>query len=49
MIWEKTQRSYDSLTGFVERNKDIFNPTEQAVEFKGREEQMEEEIHLLKQ
>lgn len=44
---EKSQRSYDSLTGFVERNKDIFNPTEQAIEFKGMEDQLKEEVKLL--
>jgi hypothetical protein len=41
-------RSYDSLTGFVERNKEIYNPTEQAIEFKAKEEQMADEVHLVK-
>lgn len=45
---EKAQRSYDSLTGFVERSREVFNPTEQAVEFKQLEERLHEEVHLLK-
>lgn len=45
---EKNIKNYDTLTGFVERNKDIFNPTDQALQFKNREEQMNEEIHLMK-
>ena len=45
---EKAQRSYDSLTGFVERNREVFNPTEQAIEFKQMEERLNEQVHLLK-
>lgn len=41
MLLEKNQKVYDGLTGFVERSKDIFSPTEQAVEFKSKEEELQ--------
>lgn len=44
---DKNQKSYDGITGFVERNKEIFNPTDQAIVFKNREDQFKEEMHLL--
>jgi hypothetical protein len=44
---DKNQKSYDGITGFVERNKEIFNPTEQALVFKNREDQFKDEMHLL--
>jgi len=44
---DKNQKSYDGITGFVERNKEIFNPTDQAITFKNREDQFKEEMHLL--
>ena len=34
--FEKNQKNYDTLTGFVERTRDIYNPSEQAVEFKNK-------------
>lgn len=47
-VLEKSQKNYDTITGFVEKNREIFNPTEQALEFKTQQEQMEQEVHLLK-
>ena len=46
---DKYQRNYDTITGFVERNKEIFNPTEQAVEFLEREEALKNEVHMIKE
>jgi dsDNA-specific endonuclease/ATPase MutS2 len=45
---EKSERTYDTLTGFVEKNREIYNPTEQAVEFKTKEGQMNDYVELLK-
>ena len=45
---EKYERHYDTLTGFVERNKEVWNPTEQALQFLGVEEGLREEVLLLK-
>lgn len=44
---EKNNKNYDTLTGFVERNREIFSPTEQAIQFKSKEEQLKDEIDLL--
>jgi hypothetical protein len=45
---EKSQRSYDTITGFVEKFREVYNPTEQAIDFKGREAHLFQEAHVLK-
>jgi hypothetical protein len=45
---EKSQRSYDTITGFVEKFREVYNPTEQAIDFKAREVHLCEEAHVLK-
>lgn len=32
----------------MEKNREIYNPTEQAIEFKAKEHQMNEYIEILK-
>lgn len=48
VVMERSEKTYDTLTGFVEKNREIYNPTEQAIEFKGKETQMNEYIDVLK-
>lgn len=45
---ERIHQSYDSITGFVEKNRDVFNPLEQTLEFKNKEDRWSEEISYLK-
>lgn len=35
--YERSLKIYDNITGFVERNRDIYNPTEQALDFLQKE------------
>jgi hypothetical protein len=37
-LCEKNHQNYDSITGFVEKNRDVFNPLEQTLEFKNKED-----------
>lgn len=31
VVMERSEKTYDTLTGFVEKNREIYNPTEQAI------------------
>lgn len=45
---DKNHQSYDGITGFVEKNRDLFSPSEQAVEFRNKEDSWSQEIAYLK-
>lgn len=47
-ICQRTHQSYDCITGFVEINRDVFNPSDQALEFKNKEDKWSEEISYIK-